>query len=81
MVRSKTMYVMYIYVCLCICMYITYIRVHALACFCAHTCTYLRMCSLISLIIYVTQHEKTGLMYTKYTSSYNGTHLLYYLTY
>ena len=27
--------------------------------------------------IYVTQHEKTGLMYTKYTSSYYGAYLLY----
>ena len=26
---------------------------------------------------YVTRHEKTGLMYTKYTSSYYGTYLLY----
>ena len=31
--------------------------------------------------IYVTRHEKTGLMYTKYTSSYYGTYLLYCLGY
>ena len=30
---------------------------------------------------YVTRHEKTGLMYTKYTSSYYGTYLLYCLRY
>ena len=27
--------------------------------------------------IYVTRHEKTGLMYTKYTYSYYGAYLLY----
>ena len=27
--------------------------------------------------VYVTWHEKTGLMYTKYTCSYYGTYLLY----
>ena len=31
--------------------------------------------------LYVTRHEKTRLMYTKYTPSYYGTYLLYYLTY
>ena len=30
---------------------------------------------------YVTRHEKTGLMYTKYTSLYYGTYLLYCLRY
>ena len=30
---------------------------------------------------YVTRHEKTGLMYTKYTSSYYGPYLLYCLRY
>ena len=30
-----------------------------------------------NLFIYVTRHEKTGLMYTKYTYSYYSTHLLY----
>ena len=29
----------------------------------------------------VTGHEKTGLMYTKYTPSYYGTYLLYSLKY
>ena len=29
----------------------------------------------------MTQHEKTGLMYTKYTSSYYGIYLLNYLRY
>ena len=33
------------------------------------------------LQIYVTQHEKTGLMYTKYTSSYYGPYLFYCLRY
>ena len=31
--------------------------------------------------IYVTEHEKTGLMYTKYISLYYGTYLLYCLRY
>ena len=30
---------------------------------------------------YVTQHEKTGLMYTKYTALYYSTYLLNYLRY
>ena len=30
---------------------------------------------------YVTEHEKTGLMYTKYISLYYGTYLLYCLRY
>ena len=34
-----------------------------------------------STFIYVTRHEKTRLMYTKYTSSYYVTYLLYYLRY
>ena len=31
----------------------------------------------IQLGIYVTQHEKTGLMYTKYTYSYYSVYLVY----
>ena len=34
-----------------------------------------------SKALYMTRHEKTGLMYTKYTSSYYGTYLLYCLRY
>ena len=34
-----------------------------------------------SQILNVTRHEKTGLMYTKYTSSYYGPYLLYCLRY
>ena len=42
--------------------------------------SHVRMYQLFNTI-YVTRHEKTGLMYTKYTSSYYGLYLLYCSTY
>ena len=33
------------------------------------------------MVVYVTRHEKNGLMYTKYTFLYYGTYLLYCLRY
>ena len=42
-----------------------------------NTCTYVRTYT----AEYVTEHKKTGLMYTKYISLYYGTYFLYCLRY
>ena len=43
---------------------------------------YTMICTcIVKCLLYVTEHEKTGLMYTKYISLYYGTYLLYCLRY
>ena len=41
----------------------------------------IKLTVLLEYIIIVTEHEKTGLMYTKYIFLYYGTYLLYCLRY
>ena len=49
----------------------------------AYICMWLTLAMYAHLYIYVyvTEHEKTGFMYTKYISLYYGTYLLYCLRY
>ena len=46
-----------------------------------HIYVYIYIYIYIYIYSYVTQHEKTGLMYTKYTTPYYDTYLLYCLRY
>ena len=69
-------------VCQCVCIRIhDYVAIRfIITLVCIHI-SKIMFCSFSIAASYVTKHEKTGLMYTKYSYSFYGTYLLYFLRY